>query len=129
MAILPTLILGPSLILKTISSEEGGICRTSGWTVANCRPRSDRYSLIDRKSTRLNSSHRCISYAVFCLQKLIGPEPNHPSLHPLRAASCKSVMRCYPMEDGPGESHDFFFFLMMRRPPRSTLFPYTTLFR
>src|SRR5437762_11092509 len=24
---------------------------------------------IDRKSTRLNSSHRCISYAVFCLKK------------------------------------------------------------
>src|SRR5689334_24962075 len=23
----------------------------------------------------------------------------------------------------------FFFFLMVRRPPRSTLFPYTTLFR
>src|SRR2546430_5954431 len=26
-------------------------------------------------------------------------------------------------------SPDFFFFLMIRRPPRSTLFPYTTLFR
>src|SRR5437773_1377736 len=38
----------------------------------------------DRKSTRLNSSHITISYAVFCL---------------------------------------------IRRPPRSTLFPYTTLFR
>src|SRR5215216_7595445 len=25
--------------------------------------------------------------------------------------------------------HVFFFFLMIRRPPRSTLFPYTTLFR
>src|SRR5688572_32376620 len=25
--------------------------------------------------------------------------------------------------------HSFFFFLMIRRPPRSTLFPYTTLFR
>src|SRR5437763_1995620 len=25
--------------------------------------------LSDRKSTRLNSSHRCISYAVFCLKK------------------------------------------------------------
>src|SRR2546430_13762981 len=25
--------------------------------------------------------------------------------------------------------HPFFFFLMIRRPPRSTLFPYTTLFR
>src|SRR2546426_9110114 len=26
-------------------------------------------------------------------------------------------------------SHFLFFFLMIRRPPRSTLFPYTTLFR
>src|SRR6267142_5560255 len=26
-------------------------------------------------------------------------------------------------------SLSFFFFLMIRRPPRSTLFPYTTLFR
>src|SRR5437762_13303794 len=30
------------------------------------RSRADR---IDRKSTRLISSHRCISYAVFCLKK------------------------------------------------------------
>src|SRR5436189_6024655 len=28
-----------------------------------------RRALRDRKSTRLNSSHRCISYAVFCLKK------------------------------------------------------------
>src|ERR1039457_7593172 len=28
-----------------------------------------------------------------------------------------------------GVSFVFFFFLMIRRPPRSTLFPYTTLFR
>src|SRR5437762_4305628 len=28
-----------------------------------------RLSCLDRKSTRLNSSHRCISYAVFCLKK------------------------------------------------------------
>src|SRR5437762_10532468 len=26
----------------------------------------------DRKSTRLNSSHRCMSYAVFCLKKNTG---------------------------------------------------------
>src|SRR5437762_9690651 len=32
--------------------------------------RQDRVELtLDRKSTRLNSSHRCISYAVFCLKK------------------------------------------------------------
>src|SRR5437879_9857291 len=41
------------------------ISRPSG---ATCSPHS-RASLIDRKSTRLNSSHRCISYAVFCLKK------------------------------------------------------------
>src|SRR5574340_1512610 len=29
----------------------------------------------------------------------------------------------------PGPSLILFFFLMIRRPPRSTLFPYTTLFR
>src|SRR5437879_6991271 len=34
------------------------------------RPFSARFaSGRDRKSTRLNSSHRCISYAVFCLKK------------------------------------------------------------
>src|SRR5438445_1344197 len=30
--------------------------------------------IIDRKSTRLNSSHANISYAVFCLQKKDAPE-------------------------------------------------------
>src|SRR5947208_15318965 len=29
----------------------------------------------------------------------------------------------------PHRSASLFFFLMIRRPPRSTLFPYTTLFR
>src|SRR2546427_5909044 len=29
----------------------------------------------------------------------------------------------------PSDLCRFFFFLMIRRPPRSTLFPYTTLFR
>src|SRR5206468_12652933 len=29
----------------------------------------------------------------------------------------------------PDHLHLFFFFLMLRPPPRSTLFPYTTLFR
>src|SRR5690606_41993561 len=30
---------------------------------------------VDRKSTRLNSSHVKISYAVFCLKKKIQPQP------------------------------------------------------
>src|SRR5436189_1476114 len=36
----------------------------------------------DRKSTRLNSSHRCISYAVFCLKK---KKTSNPSLNPTSA--------------------------------------------
>ena len=61
-----------------------------GITDENARTANFTCILVDRKSTRLNSSHRNISYAVFCLKKI---------------------------------------FLMIRRPPRSTLFPYTTLFR
>src|SRR5437764_10636598 len=33
------------------------------------RQQEVRHHEQDRKSTRLNSSHRCISYAVFCLKK------------------------------------------------------------
>src|SRR5258708_24814261 len=32
-------------------------------------PRQIRFTTRDRKSTRLNSSHQIISYAVFCLKK------------------------------------------------------------
>src|SRR5437879_7618177 len=35
------------------------------WTA----PPALAWARLDRKSTRLNSSHRCISYAVFCLKK------------------------------------------------------------
>src|SRR3712207_7187005 len=36
---------------------------------------------------------------------------------------------CCAMWEGVGRLVYLFFFLMIRRPPRSTLFPYTTLFR
>src|SRR5437764_9889563 len=38
------------------------------WTTSRRRPLAGQ-TRPDRKSTRLNSSHRCISYAVFCLKK------------------------------------------------------------
>src|SRR2546429_7135815 len=37
--------------------------------VENIADRAEAYGLPDRKSTRLNSSHGYISYAVFCLKK------------------------------------------------------------
>src|SRR5437762_8271744 len=33
---------------------------------------------IDRKSTRLNSSHRCTSYAAFCVKKKGAPQVGQP---------------------------------------------------
>jgi len=33
------------------------------------KPKKKLYQIFDRKSTRLNSSHGYISYAVFCLKK------------------------------------------------------------
>src|SRR6185312_13189166 len=79
----------------------------------------------DRKSTRLNSSHDQISYAVFCLKKKklesivlgFGDVRSGRDTFETKAASHVRVGRV------------LLFFLMIRRPPRSTLFPYTTLFR
>src|SRR6267378_7444412 len=81
--------------------------------------RQDRSA--DRKSTRLNSSHVEISYAVFCLKK-----KKMIVLLPGEVLDSALVMAVSPQGRCGVYS---FFFLMIRRPPRSTLFPYTTLFR
>src|SRR5690349_21473229 len=136
----------------------------------------------DRKSTRLNSSHVEISYAVFCLKKKTkmdraeGDETGSvgyrrpPASHRFRkgqsghpAGRVRGSRNRLPSESDrlgalwrdllyrqvPVETDDkrliemptaqwalkalvdlaTVFFLMIRRPPRSTLFPYTTLFR
>src|SRR5258708_25693865 len=62
------------------------------WIVAHSAVDASRVSICraasDRKSTRLNSSHQIISYAVFCLKKKNGEReppvqksPDAPSLH------------------------------------------------
>src|SRR5215470_11920344 len=94
----------------------------------------------DRKSTRLNSSHGSISYAVFCLKKKKTTFPrrrNEGCKKKLRTylRSKSSNMNFYPLTMFKNNfllnrvNRSIFFFLMIRRPPRSTLFPYTTLFR
>src|SRR4051812_50120358 len=40
-----------------------------------------------------------------------------------------SLLSAVSPHPSPPFIFSFFFFLMIRRPPRSTLFPYTTLFR
>src|SRR3989337_1420320 len=89
-------------------------------------------SALDRKSTRLNSSHGSISYAVFCLKKqsFVVVTYMHTAVYSLfhndilRICSLKYLVEVLIVGNGK-----IIFFLMIRRPPRSTLFPYTTLFR
>src|SRR5947207_10696620 len=50
--------------------------------VASVRTGSSSRPEADRKSTRLNSSHTVISYAVFCLKKNTQPENMRSSLYP-----------------------------------------------
>src|SRR2546427_9573961 len=61
-------LTAPVRALLTVAGDE---LRKDGGNRANRVPRADRTEQPkgDRKSTRLNSSHSQISYAVFCLKK------------------------------------------------------------
>src|SRR5437870_2690739 len=53
----------------------------TNWGSPPCNSRSRRMNrFLDRKSTRLNSSHVAISYAVFCLKKKNIPHQNQNRL-------------------------------------------------
>src|SRR5258708_23918398 len=49
--------------------ERGGVGVDRGSRLAGRRASAPGRRFLDRKSTRLNSSHQIISYAVFCLKK------------------------------------------------------------
>src|SRR6266704_1022167 len=95
----------------------------------------------DRKSTRLNSSHVSISYAVFCLKKILDFRHGAGLLMGERPIIMNGRHRVFvsPAASyvtsavGGGNIRDvtvpFYLFLSIRRQPISTLFPYTTLFR
>src|SRR3989337_1351291 len=86
--------------------------------------------VLDRKSTRLNSSHGSISYAVFCLKKKIKEDPERLMAYALDGGrQSRGGGRVLSQAYFVQAQMFLFFFLMIRRPPRSTLFPYTTLFR
>src|SRR5690625_6338736 len=89
MAFLPCLVRPPlssSLFPYTTLFRSGVISTTSlidDIIRLIARPAWDRNIkfVLDRKSTRLNSSHVAISYAVFCFKK-----KNHAQLHAPRPA-------------------------------------------
>src|SRR5687768_18264470 len=67
-----TLSLHDALPISSPGSTRVGPARTRRWTCPSsprCARRPAGGCGADRKSTRLNSSHGYISYAVFCLKK------------------------------------------------------------
>src|SRR2546422_8303113 len=68
--------VGNRLQVGIYPSEQGGIR-----TASSPPPASDTQTFVDRKSTRLNSSHGYISYAVFCLKKKKKKKYKESSLH------------------------------------------------
>src|SRR3954467_4903637 len=89
---------------------------------------SSGISSVDRKSTRLNSSHTIISYAVFCLKKKRRFRRDQRMAEGLQE---KQFLRApgAGFRSDPYQILVTFFFLRIRPPPRSTLFPHPPLFQ
>src|SRR6202521_4240825 len=94
----------------------------------------------DRKSTRLNSIHLRISYAVFCLKKkekkslaLATDHGTFATIGALRGRRCAPVCTGLSLFAAPpsplGARVLPFFFLIIGGPPRFPPFPSPTLFR
>src|SRR5258708_17080173 len=66
---LPIWLAPPALVRGfSFGTRAGGAARFLGLVAAAGHPQGQEFRQ-DRKSTRLNSSHQIISYAVFCLKK------------------------------------------------------------
>src|SRR5258708_14541389 len=72
-------------------NENAPACGSSADAVQKTRVATLRPLKRDRKSTRLNSSHQIISYAVFCLKK--------------KKKIINYKLRCGATDDSPGTCH------------------------
>src|SRR5215472_14247084 len=76
--------------------------------------------LLEKKKTEHSHHIRYTRRRTRSLERLEGAADPHPVLR-YRAGPDRRLLR--------GQPGAALFFLMIRRPPRSPLFPYTTLFR
>src|SRR2546422_8066041 len=75
-------------------SRGRGVRAVDGLAAGHAAAEEKNASRRDRKSTRLNSSHGYISYAVFCLKKKKRPQTECSHLHP-QFIRCISSHRCH----------------------------------
>src|SRR5437868_13186435 len=90
----PTSTLFPFTTLFR-SSRAAGDARRKGPHRLDRAARPRRCGPLDRKSTRLNSSHVSISYAVFCLKKKKSNARPHQPLSPVHLYA---PYRVHPLE-------------------------------
>src|SRR2546430_10920797 len=72
-----TLFPYTTLFRSLISGKRDAVLVDTAITVEQNQKLAEWITARDRKSTRLNSSHSQISYAVFCLKKKKRQPPNH----------------------------------------------------
>src|SRR5690606_15324022 len=126
----------PRPTTSTGTSRNTPVAITSSRTPGSSTVTSHRAR--DRKSTRLNSSHVKISYAVFCLKKkkedktMCGWGQDLAQKYIFAWGAAPSVLTTYTsVSHIPIHLHipTLYSCLIRRPPPASALFPYTTLFR
>src|SRR3712207_8553480 len=69
--VVPAHVPKPHLARARSYGEAEGVAEPIGYDALGVGAADERVVLQDRKSTRLNSSHANISYAVFCLKQKI----------------------------------------------------------
>src|SRR5256885_8886267 len=91
----PYTTLFRSMVYWGVGAESGGLFTNRDGVNVNAGSRMFGFELMhdrDRKSTRLNSSHLVISYAVFCLKKK-KKHRHHPSAYTLghNTLACSTI--------------------------------------
>src|SRR5258708_27432536 len=86
-----------------VSSDALKRSRSPGWRTSSQSTATASRHRSDRKSTRLNSSHQIISYAVFCLKK----NKSLPIFKPVLLPSIKNLSHILASEVTP--SYDNFY--------------------
>src|SRR5258705_6543337 len=78
-------------LFRSVLAPVDGMAAVASELVAVAHPQQLVDALVDRKSTRLNSSHLGISYAVFCLKK---KNSNHSPITTLTRLGWGRRARC-----------------------------------
>src|SRR5437588_5185995 len=81
-------------LFRSVRSRHSEPAGKLGLTVIGCDLGDDSRPDRDRKSTRLNSSHTVISYAVFCLKKKKKTRPSTIDCHSERSKFARRTHEC-----------------------------------